>query len=178
VLSIQTIAGHTLFSCTVGDLGHLSGIGDVSLDSWACLERMMTVVKRTGHSSYYVEKGIGAMGKTPKELGLQHEVRVTGGAFPIWLENGHCCPIAIVACYSGSSYDDHHLAAAAVKDYLNKLRRTSDSNFPQDSKDSTAVPVPPVAPRDSTVPSEWIPESGTNALDQGDGSPFDQNYES
>lgn len=38
VISIQTIAGHTLFSCTVGDLGGLSGIGDVSLDSWSCLE--------------------------------------------------------------------------------------------------------------------------------------------
>lgn len=38
VLSIQSIAGHTLFSCTVGDLGGISGVGDVSLDSWACLE--------------------------------------------------------------------------------------------------------------------------------------------
>ena len=38
VISIQTVAGHTLFSCTVGDLGHPSGIADVSLDSWACLE--------------------------------------------------------------------------------------------------------------------------------------------
>jgi hypothetical protein len=38
VVSVQTIAGHTLFACTVGDLGHLAGVGDVSLDSWACLE--------------------------------------------------------------------------------------------------------------------------------------------
>lgn len=38
VLSIQSIAGHTLFACTVGDLGGISGVGDVSLDSWACLE--------------------------------------------------------------------------------------------------------------------------------------------
>ena len=38
VISIQTIAGHTLFSCTVGNLGGLDGAGDVSLDSWACLE--------------------------------------------------------------------------------------------------------------------------------------------
>lgn len=47
-------------------------------------------------------------------------------AFPIWLEvrahdffsketdpfiakNGHCCPIAVVACYSGSSQDDHNV---------------------------------------------------------------------
>ncbi|KAH9938499.1 uncharacterized protein B0H18DRAFT_17382 [Fomitopsis serialis] len=76
VISIQTIAGHTLFACTVGDLGGLSGIGDVSLDSWSCLEvsghvgfslgyrvllalheqGMVAVVRRTGHSSYYVEK--------------------------------------------------------------------------------------------------------------------------
>ena len=38
VISIQTIAGHTLFSCTVGNLGGPDGGGDVSLDSWACLE--------------------------------------------------------------------------------------------------------------------------------------------
>jgi len=102
VISIQTIAGHTLFSCTVGDLGHVSGIGDVSLDSWACLEGMISVVRRTGHSSYYVEKGMSAMGKTAKQMGIQTEHRVNGGgafhifclligiypplAFPIWLE--------------------------------------------------------------------------------------------
>ncbi|KAK2466432.1 hypothetical protein APHAL10511_002074 [Amanita phalloides] len=109
VISIQTIAGHTLFSCTVGDLGHVSGIGDVSLDSWTCLEGMITVVKRTGHSSYYVEKGMSAMGKTAKQMGIQGEYRVNGGAFPIWLENAPCCPIAIAACYSGSSHDDHYV---------------------------------------------------------------------
>ncbi len=38
VLSIQTVGGHTLFACTVGDLGGIAGVGDVSLDSWACLE--------------------------------------------------------------------------------------------------------------------------------------------
>ena len=79
VISIQTIAGHTLFSCTVGDLGHVSGIGDVSLDSWACLEGMISVVRRTGHSSYYVEKGMSAMGKTAKQMGIQTEHRVNGG---------------------------------------------------------------------------------------------------
>lgn len=80
MISIQTIAGHTLFACTVGDLGSLSGIGDVSLDSWACLEGMINVVKRTGHSSFYVEKGINAMGKTPKQMGIQGDsFRVQGG---------------------------------------------------------------------------------------------------
>ena len=99
VISIQTIAGHTLFSCTVGDLGHPSGIADVSLDSWACLEvsicaslsggfpaaevewrpqGMIAVVKRTGHSSFYVEKGMAAMGKTPKQMGLVGD-RICGG---------------------------------------------------------------------------------------------------
>lgn len=38
IISIQTIAGHTLFSCTVGNLGGVDGGGDVSLDSWSCLE--------------------------------------------------------------------------------------------------------------------------------------------
>lgn len=63
VISIQTIAGHTLFSCTVGDLGHLSGVGDVSLDSWSFLDGMINVVRRTGHSSFYVEKAMSAMGR-------------------------------------------------------------------------------------------------------------------
>jgi uncharacterized protein (UPF0303 family) len=79
VISIQSIAGHNLFSCTVGDLGNPSGVGDVSLDSWACLEGMIAVVKRTGHSSFYVEKGMGAMGKTPQQMGLNDETRVHGG---------------------------------------------------------------------------------------------------
>lgn len=79
VISIQTIAGHTLFACTAGDLGHHSGEGDVSLDSWACLESMISVVKRTSHSSYYVEKGMSAMGKTAKQLGVEGEFAVRGG---------------------------------------------------------------------------------------------------
>lgn len=78
-ISIQTIAGHTLFSCTVGELGGATSLGDVSLDSWACLEGMINVVRRTGHSSYYVEKGIGAMGKTPKEIGIRSDYMVNGG---------------------------------------------------------------------------------------------------
>jgi hypothetical protein len=96
VISVQTIAGHTvilslvgmsaiphltfqLFSCTVGDLGHPSGIGDVSLDSWAHVEDMINVVKRTGHSSYYVEKGMSAMGRTPTQMGISGDTRVQGG---------------------------------------------------------------------------------------------------
>src|ERR1700733_5634067 len=75
VISIQTIAGHTLFACTVGDLGHPSGIGDVSMDSWQVVEGMINVVRRTGHSSYYVEMGMGAMGKTAKQMHLQGEMR-------------------------------------------------------------------------------------------------------
>ena len=76
VISIQTIAGHTLFSCTVGELGGASSLGDVSLDSWASLEGMINVVRRTGHSSYYVEKGIGAMG------GFCEAFKVIGDAKP------------------------------------------------------------------------------------------------
>jgi len=157
VLSIQSIAGHTLFACTVGDLGHVSGVADVSLDSWTCLEGMINVVKRTGHSSYYVEKGISAMGKTstPNQIlmGIQNEFRVHGGAFPIWLENGHCCPIAVVACYSGSSHDDHTLVVTTIRDYLNKLRRSSEG--------ATTMPAPSVPPTADTRPesSEW-PEPG------------------
>jgi uncharacterized protein (UPF0303 family) len=107
VISVQSIAGHTLFACTVGDLGGVSGVQDVSLDSWSVLEGMIAVVKRTGHSSYYVEKGIGAMGKSQAQMGIQSDFQVHGGgiwilfdcfcfalwvdrlistAFPVWLE--------------------------------------------------------------------------------------------
>ncbi|TFK29230.1 hypothetical protein FA15DRAFT_700176 [Coprinopsis marcescibilis] len=122
VISIQTIAGHCLFSCTVGDLGHPTGVGDVSLDSWTCLEGMISVVKRTGHSSFYVQKGMNAMGKTANQLGIEGEFRITGGAFPIWLENAPCCPIAVAACYSGSSQEDHNLVASTIRDYIAKQR--------------------------------------------------------
>ena len=77
IISIQTIVGHTLFSCTVGELGNT--VGDVSLDSWSSLDGMISVVRRTGHSSFYVEKGMGAMGKTPKQLGLPSDLRIHGG---------------------------------------------------------------------------------------------------
>ncbi|KAI0698635.1 hypothetical protein BC835DRAFT_1268715 [Cytidiella melzeri] len=153
VISIQTVAGHTLFSCTVGDLGGISGVGDVSLDSWACLEGMMSVVKRTGHSSYYVEKGMAAMGKTPSQMGIQGDYRICGGAFPVWLENAPCCPIAIVGGYSGSSVDDHHLVVNTVKDYIKKMMK--DSNPPP--------PPPPAAmsppQRPNVPPSETDRES-------------------
>jgi uncharacterized protein (UPF0303 family) len=85
IISIQTIVGHTLFSCTVGDLG--TTVGDVSLDSWTSLDGMIAVVRRTGHSSFYVEKGMGAMGKTPKQLGLPPDLRIHGGGEPLV----HCC---------------------------------------------------------------------------------------
>lgn len=78
-MSIQTIAGHTLFACTVGDLGSISGIGDVSLDSWTCLESMIDTVKRTGHSSYYVEKAMSAMGKSARQMGLQSDSSFVNG---------------------------------------------------------------------------------------------------
>ena len=88
VIAVQTIQGHTLFSCTVGDLGDSAGMSDVSLDSWACVEGMCAVVRRTGHSSYYVEKGMHALGKTPKQLGIQGDFRVQGGG-----EHGSCTSI-------------------------------------------------------------------------------------
>ncbi|EGO01589.1 hypothetical protein SERLA73DRAFT_48715 [Serpula lacrymans var. lacrymans S7.3] len=144
VISIQTIAGHTLFSCTVGDLGHASGVGDVSLDSWACLEGMINVVRRTGHSSYYVEKGMNAMGKSPKQMGIQGDYRINGGAYPIWLENSPCCPIAVAACYSGSSDDDHHLVVNVVRDYLHKIEKEKNADG-RPSSSGLGMPVPAVS---------------------------------
>ncbi|KAK7695566.1 hypothetical protein QCA50_000202 [Cerrena zonata] len=152
----RLLQGHTLFACTVGDLGGFQGVGDVSLDSWTCLEGMIAVVRRTGHSSFYVEKGMGAMGKTPKQLGIQGEYRINGGAFPIWLENAPCCPIAVVACYSGSTSDDHHLVVNGIRDYLKKMQRDSQPpQPPPPPSTSSAVPIPAASTertdRESTV---------------------------
>ncbi|KAF8485091.1 hypothetical protein DFH94DRAFT_718238 [Russula ochroleuca] len=158
VISIQTIVGHTLFSCTVGDLGIT--VGDVSLDSWSSLDGMIAVVRRTGHSSFYVEKGMGAMGKSPQQLGLPSDLRIHGGAFPIWLQNAPCCPIAVVACYSGSSADDHHMVVTTVRDYLRKM--------------SEGAEKPPPGPRGSVTKSspgihdsssvEWIGKTAVGKL--------------
>jgi len=176
VISIQSIAGHNLFSCTVGDLGGVSGVGDVSLDSWTVLDGMIAVVKRTGHSSYYVEKGMGAMGKSPAQMGIpEREFKIHGGAFPIWLENALCCPIAIVACYSGSSQEDHHLVVTSVKDYLKKLKRSeNESIFP--GSEHTGMPISepprirsPMSPRAAThseyQPSEWVTTEASHTLE-------------
>ncbi|KAG6833840.1 hypothetical protein H0H87_011774 [Tephrocybe sp. NHM501043] len=163
VISVQSIAGHTLFACTVGDLGHGSGIGDVSMDSWTCIEGMVSVVRRTGHSSFYVEKGMSAMGKTPKQLGMgQGELRVNGGAFPIWLENAPCCPIAVVACYSGSSQDDHNLVVSTIRDYLNKLAR------------ETGPPAPTMPMEANRESREWLTDPlGPSEHNRRTDSPFE-----
>ncbi|KAI6165015.1 hypothetical protein EDD17DRAFT_1775335 [Pisolithus thermaeus] len=139
VISIQSIAGHTLFACTAGDL-------DVSLDSWACLQGMIDIVKRTSHSSYYIEKAMNAMGKTAKQMGLDVGVAICGGAFPIWLENAPCCPIVVAACYSGSSQDDHKLLVTTVRDYLHKMRgEPGTSRLSLSSFAPTEMPIPAVA---------------------------------
>lgn len=40
---------------------------------------MISVVRRTGHSSYYVEKGMNALGKTQKQLGISPDLKISGG---------------------------------------------------------------------------------------------------
>jgi len=172
VISIQTIAGHTLFACTVGDLGHPAGVGDVSLNSWTTVEGMVGVVRQTGHSTYYVEKSMSAMGKSTKQMGIQGDtVMVHGGAFPIWLDNAHCCPIAVVACYSGSSQDDHHLVVTAVRDYLHKINK---SGMSASSALGTEMPLPSVPNRESTA---WLAEPSALGLRRRSESPFDHHDE-
>jgi len=114
------------------------------------VEGMINVVRRTGHSSFYVEMGMGAMGKTAKQMHLQGELRVNGGAFPVWLENAPCSPIAVIACYSGSSQDDHHLVVTVVKDYLNKLARNSTM-----APSEGTIPAIPVRESTVSIPT-WI----------------------
>ncbi|KZW03843.1 hypothetical protein EXIGLDRAFT_715890 [Exidia glandulosa HHB12029] len=122
VLSIQSIGGHTLFACTVGD----QDATGVSMDAWLSIEGMIRVVKRTGHSSFYVERGMNAIGKTQKQMGIPFpDYRLNGGAFPIWLQNSSVCPIAVVAAYGGSSQEDHNLVVGVVRDYLSKQASAS-----------------------------------------------------
>jgi len=176
VITVQTIAGHMLFACTVGDLGGVSGVGDVSLDSWSVLEGMVDVVKRTGHSSYYVEKGMSAMARG--QAGVQSDLRVYGGAFPIWLENALCCPIAIIGCYSGSSKDDHHLVVTAIKDFLRKLRGVEAASVaypPTEGTVTRQVPEPSTLGHESQLrhsgleyaPShpEWVETGQRSAIE-------------
>jgi len=115
VLSIQTVQGATLFACAVGDGS------DVCLDSWLRLESMIKVVKRTGHSSFYIEKGKTVLAKTPEQLGLPFpEYRLEGGAFPIWLVNSPSVPIGVIGIYSGSSIDDHAMIVSTLKHFFVK----------------------------------------------------------
>jgi hypothetical protein len=109
---------------------------------------MINVVRRTGHSSYYVEKSMSALGKTARQMGMPDNFRVSGGAYPIWLENAPCCPIAVVACYSGSSPEDHNLVSGTVRDYISKAAK---SNLPLPTN-----PVP-LIPRDVGEWSEGNP---------------------
>lgn len=117
VISIQSLGGHTLFACSVGD----SDATGVSLDAWLAIEGMLKVVKRTGHSSFYVERGMAAIGKTQETMGIPFpEYRINGGAFPIWLQNCSITPVAVCAAYGGSSQEDHNLVVGVVRDYLSK----------------------------------------------------------
>jgi len=115
VCCVQTIQGSTLFSCAIGDGS------DISPDSWARLTAMMNVVRRTGHSSFYIEKGRSVLGRSAEELGLPFpEYRVEGGAFPIWLVNCQVAPIGIMAIYSGSALDDHAMIVSTLKHFFVK----------------------------------------------------------
>ncbi|KAI6004127.1 hypothetical protein EDD15DRAFT_1283003 [Pisolithus albus] len=124
---------------------------------------MIDIVKRTSHSSYYIEKAMNAMGKTAKQMGLEAGIAICGGAFPIWLENAPCCPIVVAACYSGSSQDDHkvhsllshsslpltgnpQLLVTTVRDYLHKMRgEPGTSRLSLSSFAPTEMPIPTVA---------------------------------
>jgi len=116
VISIQSMQGATMFACAVGEGS------DVSLDAWWVVEGMAKVVRRTGHSSFYIEKGSNAIGKPPELLGLPFpEYRINGGAFPIWLQSSTVGPIGVIAVYSGSSVEDHHMIIATLRSYFNRM---------------------------------------------------------
>ncbi|KAF8305198.1 hypothetical protein DL93DRAFT_2089693 [Clavulina sp. PMI_390] len=100
--------------------GAVTGNGP-SPDSWARLDAIMRVAWRTGHSSFYVEKGRQVLGKSASELGLPFpEYRIEGGAFPVWLVNAPTTPLAIIAIYSGNSVDDHAMVVSTLKHFFAK----------------------------------------------------------
>jgi len=78
------------------------------------------------------------------------------------VKNAPCSPIAVIACYSGSSQDDHQLVVTVVKDYLNKIARNST-----------------IAPSEATIPAIPVRESTAWVVDPAAGgygrseSPFD-----
>jgi hypothetical protein len=41
------------------------------MDNWHRLEGIMRVTQRTGHSSFYVEKGKNILAKSPEQLGMK-----------------------------------------------------------------------------------------------------------
>ncbi|KAF8901628.1 hypothetical protein CPB84DRAFT_1777061 [Gymnopilus junonius] len=125
---------------------------------------MIGTVRRTGHSSFYVEKG-------SQQSGMQGEFsRVKGGAFPIWLENAFCCPIAVAACYSGSSQEDHSLVSTTIRDYLAKLRRNS--------RTAPTLPEEPVPTPHRQESREWLPDPpASNEFEKRPESPFDRHEE-
>jgi uncharacterized protein (UPF0303 family) len=126
LVGVYDALGHTLFACTVGDL---AGHGDVGLEAWDRVKGMVELVRRTGHCTFYIEKGMQAVGKTVEQLGLTGDLHVAGGglflprplpdvtrayfyfltAFPLWLDNAPTCPIAIVVLHSGESSEDHRV---------------------------------------------------------------------
>jgi len=108
LISVQSVAGHTLFACTVGDARTASE--DVSLQRWERLETMVEVVKRSGHSSHYAELRQG-----DERLSL-------GGAYPIWLQNVTCCPVAVVVVCGGMPQEDHDLVSNTVRDFVNRQK--------------------------------------------------------
>jgi uncharacterized protein (UPF0303 family) len=76
LVGVYDALGHTLFACTVGDL---AGHGDVGLEAWDRVKGMVELVRRTGHCTFYIEKGMQAVGKTVEQLGLTGDLHVAGG---------------------------------------------------------------------------------------------------
>ncbi|KZV72101.1 hypothetical protein PENSPDRAFT_683965 [Peniophora sp. CONT] len=154
VISITALSGAPLFQCAVGD-----GVGT---EDWGVLGGMIEVVRRTGHCSWYVEKGLQAVGEPER-------YRVHGGAFPIFLENAPVAPVAVVAAYSGSSEDDHRMVVNGVRDYIRKQHEDAAPTLPPASIPNMSQPatsIPPSSRAQSIAPSSR-PQSVAGNRDSG-----------
>ena len=90
VLSITALSGAPLFQCAVGD-----GVGT---EDWGVLGGMIEVVRRTGHCSWYVEKGLQAVGEPER-----YRVHGGGGYLVLLPYSDVCSSISI-------SYSVPHLS--------------------------------------------------------------------
>ena len=104
--------------CGDHQLFHASLPG-TSVDNDRWIERKVRLVRRFGHSSYYIGRLLLSKGKTIEEEFLlpEREYAPHGGCFPIILKNTG--GIGTIAVSGLPQEEDHRLVVLALRNYLN-----------------------------------------------------------